>query len=168
MLISEIKRKLDLLSQINEINEEFLIKTILEEVADIKDSKIDKKSSILLDENNFELALISPQNNCNIYFEVFEPNTVDIQIGIGGEYLYQQKIKDLSDVYKLRGAIKDLLTSEISEELTKVNDKIIRSTYTVKHILNSVEQHHYYSAAFGFSPLFSKKQKIQRIYDAWL
>lgn len=154
----------------SEINRSLILEEIFYFIDQILDIHIDETSSKLeFKHQNLDIRLISKDNlNCNIYFGISDTSTVDIQIGEGGEYLYNQEMKDWSDITKLRNTLNDLFFNEISEALIRKNDKVAKATYVVPY--NLKDQINYYRFSIQFKLIFfvRKRDKVETKYPPWI
>lgn len=104
-----------------------------------------------------------------LFFEISENNFVNIHIGKGyGEYLYNQKIENWEDVFKLRSTLNDLFYNSVKEKLVYCNDKLIRCEYTVLYEEHGVVKPYEFSSYFGTCWFWQIKQEKENRYSAWI
>jgi len=153
---------------VNESSQEYkLLTPILDFILKIDFELIDLEKS-LLSFSDLKVELVSNKGKyCDIYYEVTNGNNVDIQIGYGGEYLYNQMIRNDNDMVLLRRSLEDIFYRKIIEKITYCGEKIIQSNYTVFHDENFDVEKSNFSANFG--NCWFKKKKIRLTeYSPWI
>ncbi len=153
-----------------EINRSLILGEIFYFINQIPDIHIDETLSKLeFKHQDLDIRLISKENlNCNIYFGISDTRTVDIQIGKGGEYLYNQEMKDWSDITKLRNTLNDLFFNEISESLIRKNNKVVKATYIVPYNLYDQMNYYKFSIQFKFIFFVRKRDITETKYRPWI
>lgn len=151
------------------VNNSIIIKTVLEELIEIKEEIIDINSIVKIDINNLEIRLISTSNYfVPIYINVFGNNIIDIQIDEGGEYLFLQEIKNWTDLRKLRETLRDLLHNEINCEYHFLNDKLIKVNYSIPYYTENGENVYNFALIKGSGWFWQKEKVIKKTFKKWI
>jgi len=168
--LDRLRKRYRQLQNASDLNEELLLRILLDFVLQVDDKEIDiDNSSFLISEEGFEIQLFATKaKHCTLYLEILNHNIIDIQLKEGGEYLYLQEISDWNDVQKLRGALSDLFTSQIKETLIKTRNKIKKAIYSVNHEINHSPSTQEYSITLGAILPWQKKLTEVNIYEPWI
>ena len=154
----------------DDISELSLLLILVEELLNIDERKIDiEKSSYTHNSCSINLVLVSGEEvYCKIYFEIISPNVVDIQLQNGGEYLFMQEILNNDDKHKFRQAVRDLLTSPVTEQIVYSKKNIASVSYSILHKIGEKTIKQNYSSSFKTIWPWEKKEIVNKEYKSWI
>ena len=152
------------------INPKSILKVLIDELLHLEEEKIDvEKSTFEKSDSNYRLVLVGKDEKyCRVFFEILFPNIVDIQLNQGGEYLFVEPVNDLDDLHNFRQTVRDLLKSEIREQLVFRNKKIIKASYEILHKIGEKEFWQEYSIFLDNIWPWQKRKNLNRCYKSWV
>lgn len=165
--IVELRRTLD---SANEFDGVYLIEVLLDVILELDYDKIDSKCSQLEISDSFQVNIISKNGkHCDLYFEVLDDNYLDIQIGKGGcEFLYYFKIDEYSKLNRVKKLIHLLLSTNIDEELTYCNNKLIKASCFLNFPTGSdINENNQFTIILGGCLFNESKQIVKNHYQPW-
>jgi hypothetical protein len=152
------------------INKYFLLSVILEQIIKVDFGKIDFERFVFKENSQgYDIVLASIEDqHCTFYIEILNNNEIDLQLNMGGEYIYLQPINNWSDVKRMREALIDVFTSPIKEKLVYTNGKLKEVSYGVNHFIEGQSIYKQYKLVLGTLWPWQNNEKLINNYKPWL
>ena len=155
-----------------EITREIILAEVLYYILELDLSLLNhEKSYIKADVRDHDISIHLEGNNNEYPFFIFEISNetiVDIRVGEGeGEYLFNEKMKDLKDIAILRETLKDFFYNRLTEEVIYCSGSVIGNNCALPYELNGETKIYIFKKRMGGCLPWNKKV-VKRIYKPWI
>lgn len=147
-------------------------RSIIEWIFKIDKNLISDSESVVSLKGNLVVINIRPVNNdiCPFYVILGRENEKD-KVMFGYNYsgaLLEMEIKNPKDLNDFIEILNEHLRSEVIEELTYINDQLVKSKYTYFYASNSKKLPYPFSTYHRWVWFWKKKQIRKKNYRPWL
>lgn len=155
-----------------EITREVILAEVLYYILELDLSLLNhEKSYIKADVRDHDISIHLEGNNNEYPFFIFEisnETTVDIRVGEGeGEYLFNQKMADLTDVKILRDTLGGFFYNQLTEEVIYCSGSVIGNNCAIPYNIDGETKTYIFKKRMGVCLPWNRKI-VKRIYKPWI